>query len=103
VEREAKRAAKNAVNYAFPAPNPGSILARAICRNPGWVGVFVRNDGVGMAHLLEGSLGHGLLRSLVQKIRGEMDIHSDGGLAVTITFPDVQLNIVSGDTDRSAG
>jgi hypothetical protein len=41
-----------------------------------------------MLHLREGSLGYGLVRSLVQQIRGEIDLRSDAGLTVTITFPD---------------
>ena len=48
----------------------------------------VQDDGVGMSSLREGSLGYGLIRSLVQQIRGEIDIRSDAGLVVTISFPE---------------
>jgi PAS domain S-box-containing protein len=78
----------NAVKYAFPPPRSGTILAQARRRQPGWVELLVQDDGIGMSHLREGSLGYGLVRSLVQQIRGEIDLRSDAGLTVTITFPD---------------
>jgi PAS domain S-box-containing protein len=78
----------NAVKYAFPPPRSGTILAQARRRQPGWVELLVQDDGIGMSHLREGSLGYGLVRSLVQQIRGEIDVRSDAGLTVTITFPD---------------
>jgi PAS domain S-box-containing protein len=78
----------NAVKYAFPAPRSGTICAQVHRRRPGWVEAVIRDDGVGMVHLREGSLGYGLVRSLVQQIGGEMTIQSDPGLVVTIVFPD---------------
>ncbi|GAC1335257.1 MAG: hypothetical protein NVSMB26_19410 [Beijerinckiaceae bacterium] len=78
----------NAVKYAFPAPRSGTILAQAQRNRSGWVELLIQDDGIGMSHLREGSLGYGLLRSLVQKIRGEIDIRSGAGLTVTISFPD---------------
>ncbi len=78
----------NAVKYAFPAPRAGTILVSVQRGRTGWVEVLIRDDGVGMLHLREGSLGYGLVRSLVQQISGEIDIHSDAGLAVSISFPD---------------
>ena len=79
----------NAVKYAFPAPRSGTIVAQVHRSQPGWVELLVSDDGVGMSRLREGSLGYGLVRSLVQQIRGEIDIRSesDAGLAVTIAFP----------------
>jgi two-component sensor histidine kinase len=41
-----------------------------------------------MSSLREGSLGYGLIRSLVQQIRGEIDVRNDAGLVVTISFPE---------------
>ena len=41
-----------------------------------------------MSSLREGSLGYGLVRSLVQQIRGEIDVRSDAGVTVTILFPE---------------
>jgi two-component sensor histidine kinase len=54
----------------------------------------IRDDGVGMSRLREGSLGYGLVRSLVQQIGGEIDIRSetDVGLTVTISFPASHLD-----------
>ncbi len=79
----------NAVKYAFPAPRSGTILAQVHRRQPGWVEVVIRDNGVGMSRLREGSLGYGLVRSLVEQIRGEIDTRSesDAGLTVTIGFP----------------
>jgi len=78
----------NAVKYAFPAPRSGTILAQVHRGQPGQVEAVIRDDGIGMSHLREGSLGFGLVRSLVQQIGGEMDIQNDPGLLVTISFPD---------------
>ena len=55
---------------------------------PGWVEVLIRDNGIGMSHLREGSLGYGLVRALVEQIRGEITIQNGDGLAVTISFPD---------------
>ncbi|MGF9761887.1 histidine kinase dimerization/phosphoacceptor domain -containing protein [Microvirga sp. 0TCS3.31] len=78
----------NAVKYAFPAPRSGTILVNAHRSQSGWVELTVRDDGVGMLSLREGSLGYGLIRSLVQQIRGEIDVRNDAGLVVTISFPE---------------
>jgi PAS domain S-box-containing protein len=78
----------NAVKYAFPPPKAGTILVHAQRSKPGWVELLIRDDGIGMSHIREGSLGLGLVRSLVQQIRGEIDIQSDAGVTVTISFPD---------------
>ena len=78
----------NAVKYAFPAPRSGTIRVRAHRSQPGRVELAVRDDGVGLSSLREGSLGYGLVRSLVQQIRGEIDVRNDAGLVVTISFPE---------------
>jgi PAS domain S-box-containing protein len=77
----------NAVKYAFPAPRSGTILVQARRSQPGWIELVVRDDGIGMSSLREGSLGYGLVRSLVQQIRGEIDVRSDAGVTVTLSFP----------------
>jgi two-component sensor histidine kinase len=87
----------NAVKYAFPTPRSGMILAQARRRQPGWIDVVVRDDGIGMAHLREGSLGYGLVRSLVKQIGGEIDIGGDSGLTVTISFPDASQSAAEND------
>jgi PAS domain S-box-containing protein len=77
----------NAVKYAFPSPRAGTILAQARRSGPGRVELLIQDDGVGMASLREGSLGYGLVRSLVQQIGGELEMRGDAGLTVTISFP----------------
>ncbi len=78
----------NAVKYAFPAPRSGTIVAQVYRSQPGWVEMLIRDDGIGMSRLREGSLGYGLIRSLVEQIRGKIDIQSENeaGLTVTISF-----------------
>jgi PAS domain S-box-containing protein len=76
----------NAVKYAFPPPRSGTIFAKAQRGEPGRVEVSIKDDGIGMASFREGSLGYGLVRSLVQQIDGTIAVQSDPGLAVTISF-----------------
>jgi two-component sensor histidine kinase len=78
----------NAIKYAFPQPRSGTILVAARRSRPGWVEVVIRDDGVGMSNAREGSLGYGLIRSLVQQIRGEIDLRREPGVTVTISFRD---------------
>ncbi|WP_201863386.1 PAS domain-containing sensor histidine kinase [Microvirga soli] len=78
----------NAVKYAFPAPRSGTILIQARRSQPGWVELVVQDDGIGMSSLREGSLGYGLVRSLVQQIQGDIGIRNEAGLVVTLTFPE---------------
>jgi PAS domain S-box-containing protein len=78
----------NAVKYAFPPPREGRILAQAHRGAPGRLEVTIRDDGIGMASFREGSLGYGLIRSLVEQIDGTIAVQSDPGLAVTISFPE---------------
>jgi PAS domain S-box-containing protein len=78
----------NAVKYAFPPPRSGTILIQARRSKTGWVELVVRDDGVGISQLREGSLGYGLVRSLVQQIDGQIDVRSDLGLTVTVSFPE---------------
>ncbi len=77
----------NAVKYAFPTPRSGRIVVHVQHSRPGWIEVTVQDDGIGMSHVREGSLGYGLIRSLVQQIKGEMQTVIRAGLSVTISFP----------------
>src|SRR3954467_11617865 len=72
----------------FPAPRSGKIVAQARRRDPGRLEVSIKDDGIGMASFREGSLGYGLVRSLVERISGTIAVQSDPGLAVPISFPD---------------
>ncbi len=85
----------NAVKYAFPAPRAGAITAHARRRQCGRVELVIEDDGVGASEFREGALGFGLVRSLVQQIKGEIDIRSDTGVTVTIVFPDALLQPVA--------
>ena len=77
----------NAVKYAFPAPKAGTIQVKAHRPEPGRVELSIRDDGIGMSTLREGSLGYGIIRSLVQQIDGQITVRGDAGVAVTVTFP----------------
>ena len=81
----------NALKYALPAPREGTIVVGARRVPDGRVEVIVRDDGVGMGTPREGSLGYGLVRSLTRQMRGELDIRNEGGLTVTVTFPERRL------------
>ncbi len=82
----------NAVKYAFPAPRSGTIRAAARKLAPDRIEVAIHDDGVGFSTMREGSLGYGLVRSLVGQIGGEMVMTTNPGLTVTITFPDPSLS-----------
>jgi PAS domain S-box-containing protein len=77
----------NAVKHAFPAPASGMIVVQLQRREPRHAELMIRDNGIGMLHHREGSLGYGLVRSLVQQINGDINIKSDAGLTVTISFP----------------
>nr|WP_246397990.1 sensor histidine kinase [Hansschlegelia beijingensis] len=78
----------NAVKYAFPEHRSGIILVQARRSGPGRVELIIRDNGVGMTDFREGSLGYGLVRSLVKQIGGELEIQGDAGVTVTISFSD---------------
>lgn len=78
----------NAVKYAFPDDRKGIILVQAKRAGAGRVELIVRDNGVGMSGYREGSLGYGLVRSLVKQVGGEIDIQGDAGVTVTICFSD---------------
>jgi two-component sensor histidine kinase len=77
----------NSLKYAFPPPRSGTITAQAERREPGRIELRVTDDGVGFSDLREGSLGIGLVRSLVKQIGGQIEVRSNGGVTATITFP----------------
>jgi two-component sensor histidine kinase len=82
----------NAVKYAFPAPRSGTIRAESRRLAPDRIEVVIHDDGVGFSTMREGSLGYGLVRSLVGQIGGELDMTTDPGLTVTVSFPDPSLD-----------
>jgi two-component sensor histidine kinase len=76
----------NSLKYAFPSPRSGTITAQAERTDPGRITVTVADDGVGFSDLREGSLGIGLIRSLVRQIGGSIEMRGDNGVTATITF-----------------
>jgi len=77
----------NALKYAFPSGRSGHVIAQAQQTEGGVVELLVRDDGVGMGEMRKGSLGLGLVRSLVNQIRGTIEVQGSSGVAVRITFP----------------
>lgn len=82
----------NAVKYAFPAPRSGTIRAQGRRLEPNRIEVVIQDDGVGFSTMRAGSLGYGLVRSLIGQIGGELEMATDPGLTVTVSFPDPCLN-----------
>ncbi len=78
----------NAVKYAFPGGRSGMILVQASRSGPGRVEITVRDNGVGMSDFREGSLGYGLVRTLVKQIGGELHVQGEAGVTVRIGFSD---------------
>ncbi|HEX2764115.1 MAG TPA: histidine kinase dimerization/phosphoacceptor domain -containing protein [Allosphingosinicella sp.] len=77
----------NAVKYAFPPPAEGAIRVTGRRLGDGRVELIVSDDGGGMSGGREGSLGFGLVETLVRQIRGEMEVEPKPGVTVTILFP----------------
>jgi two-component sensor histidine kinase len=77
----------NAVKYAFPPPDCGTIAVRAFRPEPGFVSLIISDDGRGMSKPREGSLGYGLVAVLVRQLGGEMHVSGEDGVKVTIRFP----------------
>lgn len=77
----------NAVKYAFPAPDCGTIAVTASPLEPDHVELIVSDNGKGMSKPREGSLGYSLVEALVRQIRGEMAIDGASGVSIAIRFP----------------
>jgi PAS domain S-box-containing protein len=76
----------NSLKYAFPSSRSGTIVAQAEQTELAMIKLTVVDDGVGFSEMREGSLGLGLVRSLVRQIGGSIDIRGESGVAVTIMF-----------------
>lgn len=76
----------NAIKYAYPPPRSGTIRVKSQRDSSGRVALTVQDDGIGMSGPREGSLGYGLVQSLVRQIKGDIAIVNDKGLTVTISF-----------------
>lgn len=78
----------NSVKYAFPGPARGTIRVRAGPDDGKQVKLTISDDGAGMgAAVREGSLGFGLVETLVRQIGGTMVVGSEQGVTVSVLFP----------------
>jgi PAS domain S-box-containing protein len=78
----------NALKYAFPGDRKGEI---GVCMTETATGyrLEVRDDGAGELAALErgGTLGLGLVRTLVDQLEGTLDVVGGGGLTFLVSFP----------------
>ena len=78
----------NCVKYAFPDHARGRIFVTAGRLSPRDVSLTISDDGVGMSAVTrEGSLGYGLIQTLVRQIGGELAVEDSKGVTVTVNFP----------------
>lgn len=80
----------NALKYAFPGTRSGRLLTELRRKPDEMIEVVICDDGIGMAEAREGSLGYGIIRSLVRQIGGTIDVRSVHGLTVMILFAQKQ-------------
>ena len=78
----------NAIKHAFPAGPPGAILV-SLRRRADKAELSVRDSGRGLPPDAgkAGTLGMTLIRLLTRQLDGALSFASDGGTAVTVTFP----------------
>lgn len=77
----------NAFQHAFPADHPGGTITVDAVREDGLARLTVRDDGVGLAAPMAGSLGLAMVEKLVQQIDGSL-VSAQGGLAgFSVAFP----------------
>jgi two-component sensor histidine kinase len=78
----------NALRHAFPATRPGRVTVRLGSRGPHGL-LSVRDDGIGMPG--EGERGRhsglALVERLIAQLHGSLEIRSEAGTEVTVTFP----------------
>jgi two-component sensor histidine kinase len=82
----------NAFKHAFPGGRTGKIAVTLRRKEDGNIELGIRDDGVGLpsqAQLSRGpSMGMMLVRSLTEQIGGNIDIASQRGTSIVITFPE---------------
>jgi len=82
----------NALKHAFPDGRKGAIRV-ALSHTAGHYALTVGDNGVGLPPDVDwrhenGTMGWQLVHALTEQLGGEIDVQSDAGTAVTITFPD---------------
>ena len=76
----------NSYNHAFPDQD-GTITVSLTNAGPGYATITVQDDGVGFVAKAESTRhGVGLVRRLLGRIAGTLDMHLDNGTVWTLTF-----------------
>ncbi len=80
----------NALKYAFPGEKEGNVRIRLREIAPFMVQLTVEDDGVGLSegtNLVDGnSLGYQLVHLLVEQLGGRIEVKTEGGVHVDVTF-----------------
>lgn len=74
----------NAVKYAFAPQARGTIVVSASRRDGSEIEFRVCDNGRGMGEAREGSLGYGLVETLVKQLRGELRVERQPGVTVSV-------------------
>ncbi|OCX52114.1 hypothetical protein BEL04_11500 [Mucilaginibacter sp. PPCGB 2223] len=80
----------NAIKYAYPEQQPGTILIYLTMKSPEEVTLLIKDNGIGLpkGFNLEkiDSMGMNLMRGLSKQLCGSFDIASDNGVSIAISF-----------------
>lgn len=78
----------NALKYAFPNNRAGKISVRLTVDPEEWITLTVADNGIGLPADLDirntQSLGLQLVQMLVKQLRGELEVHNDGGATFAV-------------------
>ena len=81
----------NSLKHAFPEQRSGEIRIDFSLNSQGLLTLQVKDNGVGLPAdfnlVRSNSLGWRLVRALTRQLKGELQIHSDNGTRLEITFP----------------
>jgi two-component sensor histidine kinase len=78
----------NSLKYAFPDNRAGKITVRLKADPEGWITLTVADNGVGLPADFDfrntHSLGLQLVHMLIKQLRGELELHHDGGVSFVV-------------------
>lgn len=78
----------NSYDHAFPGGRRGSILVSVRCADSDFATMRISDDGIGFSPKAESKRhGLGLVRRLVEQVRGTVTVNSDRGTVWTIQIP----------------
>ena len=84
----------NAMKYAFPGERKGEIFIEFINKNDTVVQFNVSDNGVGLPENIQlensESLGLMLVNTLVDQLKGSIEIERDGGTSFRISFSEIK-------------